>query len=244
MPERWDVDERQSREYQRVSDRTSRGQTTLAGLAVALVLLTTVTAGSIVAADRALVDATGSSLEHHRAERTATTLVTDSPMATTDGTVDTTLVNETNASALVAAVPSLRGTAFSVWFDGREIAARGDVTDGVRVSRGVVAVERHTDSEAINLSERDSTTLDGRTERIRFDVDPRNNTTVETVRVGDTVVLHRATGIEGEHVVDVSSYATPVVRVDVTGPNPTGTVTATATMFETRAARVEVVVDA
>lgn len=230
--------------------REHRGQTTLAGLAVALVLLTTVTVGGIVAADRALADATGSPLEGHRAERGADALVAGSPLTTDGGYVTQSLANETNASDLVAAIPSLRGVAFSVRFDGQEVASRGTPTGGVTVSRGVVAAETHTDSERIDLGEEDAATLDGRTDEIRFDVEPGANTTVRTIRVGDRVALHRPTGIEGTHTVTVSSYASPTVGVDAERDAPTGsetpggTVTATATIVETRAARVEVTVDA
>ncbi|KAB1192333.1 hypothetical protein GJR96_02300 [Haloferax sp. MBLA0076] len=224
--------------------RGSRGQTTLAGLAVALVLLTTVTAGSIVAADRALSDATDTSLDRARADRAATALVTDSPVVTSHGYVDAQRANETNATELAAAIPTLRGVAFSVRFDGDEIAARGDVSDSVHVSRGVVVADYHTDSESIDVDGEDATTLDGRTGRIEFDVDPGANTTVRTIRVGDRVVLHRPTGIEGTHSVNVSSHAAPVIRVDVAGPAPAGTVTATARVFETRTGRIEVAVDA
>lgn len=230
---------------------THRGQTTLAGLAVALVILTTVTVGSIVAADRALSDAAaGSPLEQHRAERAADALVADSPITTDRGYVAPPLVNGTNASDLVAAVPSLRGVAFSVRVEGRTVAERGTVTDGVTVSRGVVVVENRTGGGRIDLETDAATTLDGRTDEVRFDVDPGDNTTVRTIRVNDRVVLHRPTGIEGTHVVSVSPHAPPLIRVDAEGnaaansSGPAGTVTATATLFETRTALVEVTVDA
>ncbi|KAB1197162.1 MULTISPECIES: hypothetical protein [Haloferax] len=223
---------------------TRRGQTTLAGLAVALVLLTTVTAGSIVAADRALADATSSPLEQHRAERAAEALVTDGPITTSDGYVSPSLANETNASELSTAVPALRGVSFTVRFAGREIARQGTVTDGSRVSRGVVVVETRTDSERIELEDGMVGTLDGQTDEIQVDIDPRNNTTVRTIRVDDRVVLHRPTGLRGTHTVAVSSYASPVVRVEAAGDDPEGTVTVTATVFETRTERVEVSVDA
>ncbi len=211
---------------------------------MALVLLTVVTAGSIVAADRALSDADGNSLEQHRVERASDALVTDSPLTTAQGYVAPSLANATNASELATAIPSLRGVSFRVRFDGRDVATRGPVTDGVTVSRSVVVVENRTVTEDIELGNETATTLDGRTDEIRVDVAPVNNTTVRTVRIGDRVVLHEPGGIDGSYVVAVSSYTTPEVRVDAVGDPPEGTVTATATLFETRTAQVEVTVDA
>ncbi|AFK18320.1 hypothetical protein E6P09_06015 [Haloferax mediterranei ATCC 33500] len=223
---------------------TARAQTTLAGLAVALVLVTTVTAGSIVVADRTLADATNDPLEQHQAERAADALVTDSPLTTAQGRIDKSLVNKTNASELATAVPTLRSVDFRVRVDGETIAAQGDPQGGTTVSRGAVAIETRTASETIDLNDSDAATLNGRTNRIQFDVNPDPDTTVRTIRVGDRVVLHRPTGIEGTHTVNVTDYADPVIRVERVGPAPTGSVTATATLFETEAARIEVTVDA
>ncbi|ELZ91933.1 hypothetical protein C440_16514 [Haloferax mucosum ATCC BAA-1512] len=223
---------------------TNRAQTSLAGLAVALVLVTAVTAGSIVVADRALADATSDTLEQHRAERAADTLVTDSPLTTTSGRLTRSLVNQTNASELATAVPALRNADFRVRVDGETIAVRGDPQAGTTVSRGAVATDTRTVSETIDLNDSDAMSLDGRTNQIRFDVDPDPDTTVRTVRVGERVVLHRPTGIEGTHTVNVTDYADPVIRVERVGPAPTGSITASATAFETTAVRIEVTVDA
>ncbi|RDZ46388.1 hypothetical protein C5B91_01575 [Haloferax sp. Atlit-10N] len=234
-----------------MSDRNrpaARAQTTLAGLAVALVLVTAVTVGGVVAADRALADAAGESLEQHRAERTADALVTESPLVSSDNgsaaeAIDLALANDTNATELAAAVPSLRGVAFRVRVDDRTIAERGDLSGGHTVSRGALAVSRRSVGGTVDLSEETTTTLDGRTNRVRLDVNPGSNTTVQTVRVGDRVVLHRPTGIEGVRVVEVSSRASPVIRVETAESDPSGSVDASATAFDSTVVRIEVTVD-
>lgn len=224
----------------------ARAQTTLAGLAIALVLVTTVTAGTVVVADRTLVDATGDPLERRRAVQAAESLSTDPPahLTTVPGTLDAASLNETNASRLADAIPALRGVDFRVTLDGDTVAARGPPDDGTTVARGVAVVTTRTETETIDLGDGDSTTIGGRTGEIRVDVDPAGETTVETIRVGDRVVLHRPTGIEGSHVVAVSRDADPVVRVEAAGDAVAGRVTASAVVAERRTATLEVTVDA
>ncbi|MDS0242115.1 MULTISPECIES: hypothetical protein [unclassified Haloferax] len=229
------------------SRRTTRAQTTLAGLAVALVLVTAVTVGAVAAADRALAGATGDSLEQQRAERAAAALLTDSPITWSDNgsdAIDLALANDTNATVLAAAVPPLRDAAFRVRIDGRTVAERGDPSGGATVSRGAVAVTRRNVRGSINLSAETNTTLTGRTNRTQLDVDPAPNTTVQTIRVGDRVVLHRPGGIEGRRVVGVPSRTDPVIRVETAGSDPYGTVDVSATAFDSTVVRIEVTVDA
>ncbi|POG53718.1 DUF7263 family protein [Haloferax marisrubri] len=226
---------------------TARAQTTLAGLAVALVLVTAVTVGAVAAADRVLADAAGESLEQHRAERAADALVTDSPLVSSDDgsdAIDLALANDTNATALAAAVPSLRDAAFRVRVDGRTIAERGDPSGGHTVGRGALAVSRRSVGATIDLSEETTATLDGRTNRVRLDVNPGANTTIRTIRVDDRVVLHRPTGIEGERVVEVSSRSDPLIRVETAESDPSGSVDASATALDSTVVRLEVTVDA
>ncbi|WP_396610558.1 hypothetical protein ACH9L7_09930 [Haloferax sp. S1W] len=225
---------------------SSRAQTTLAGLAIALVLLAAVTTTSVVLADRALADATGDPLEQRRAESAAETLVTDSPLTVSAGTVSAERVNETNASELASAVPALRGVDFRLVVDGDVVATRGDIDNstGTSVSRGVGIRSTRSDQTTFAITNDSSGSLDGRTNQLRIDIDPANGTTVTTVTVGDRVVLHRPTGIEGVHVVNDSTHANPVVDVEAIGPAPAGQVTISATIFERRPTRVEVAVDA
>ncbi|MFK5603433.1 DUF7263 family protein [Haloferax volcanii] len=229
------------------SHGAARAQTTLAGLAVALVLVTAVTVGAVAAADRVLADAAGESLEQHRAESAADALLTESPITWSDNgsdAVDLTLANETNATVLAAAVPPLRGAAFRVRIDGRTVAERGDPSSGYTVSRGAVGVNRRTVRRSINLSAEPNTTLTGRTNRTRLDVNPAPNTTVQTIWVDDRVALHQPAGIEGQHVVGVSSRPDHEVRVETTGDEPSGSVDVSATAFDATVVRIEVTVDA
>ncbi|ELZ74689.1 hypothetical protein C455_17142 [Haloferax larsenii JCM 13917] len=238
---------RGSLRHLRLSQPTScRGQTTLAGLAIALVLLTAVTTTSVVLADQALVDATGDPPEQRHAESAASALVTESPLAISDGTVSAERVNQTNASELASAIPALRGTDFRVVVDGNVVATRGGInnTTGTTATRGVGLLSTRSDQITFAIDNDSRGSLDGRTDQLRIDVDPANGTTVRAVTVNDRVVLHRPTGVEGTHTVNVSTYADPTVGVEATGPAPAGQVTVSATIIERRPTRVEVTVDA
>ncbi|MFC7204506.1 hypothetical protein ACFQJC_13345 [Haloferax namakaokahaiae] len=222
----------------------SRAQTNLAGLAIALVFLTAATVSGVVIADRALVGATGDSLEQQRAEQVATAFADDPSLTTPVGALDATTLNETNVSTLETSLPILRGLEFRIRVNGTVVAERGDVSGGTTLSRGVAVATPRIESETISLDSDDSASIPGRTGSVRLDVDPDPDTTVETIRINDRVELHRPTGIEGTHVVNVSTTAPPLVRAEVNGSTPTGTITVEATVYDVETTTMEVTVDA
>ncbi|WP_410765563.1 hypothetical protein [Haloferax sp. DFSO60] len=223
---------------------TARAQTNLAGLAIALVFLTAATVSGVVIADRTLVDATGDSLEQQRAEQVAAAVADEPSLTTPLGAFDVTALNATNASTLEAALPVLRGIDYRISVNGTVVAERGDADGGVTVRRGVAVATPRFESETISLDSDDSASIAGRTDAVRLVVNPDGNTTVETIRVNDRVVLHRPTGIEGTHVVNVSASAAPLIRAEVSGPTPSGTIVADATVYDVETTTMEVTVDA
>ncbi|SFF89502.1 hypothetical protein SAMN04488063_0693 [Halopelagius inordinatus] len=188
---------------------SSRGQANLLALAAAVVLLTAATVGSVALADRALGGADRDPGTRHAAEAAGARLVAaDANHTRRANVLNRTAVRALNASELDRLAPPVRGRAVRVRLGNETLLERGD-PDGPTVRR-VVRVEKGTPrTETVDLSGRTAVSLPDRVRRVGLEVSARENATVTTVRANDRVILHDASGLEGEYVASVPPVASP-----------------------------------
>ncbi|WP_101295613.1 DUF7263 family protein [Halegenticoccus soli] len=228
------------------ASRRSRAQANLPALAVALVLVTTVTGVSVTLAEGALLSADRNPQERRAANAVADRLVAaDAPI-----TERPNVLNRTDADALTAdrvdrLAPAVRNAAVRIRLGGVTLVERGDPVGGITVRRAVLVADRSAAERTVDLAESDSVTLPRRTEAVELDLRPGPDTTVRTVRANDRVVLHRpdASGLRGSATVRTSRYETTTLAFE-TNRTATGVVEVTYFPEETTKAVLEVTVDA
>ncbi|EJN60797.1 DUF7263 family protein [Halogranum rubrum] len=226
--------------------RETRGQANLPVLAVALVLLTTVTAVSVALADGALVSADRDAADRRIANAVAARLTAaDASVTTRANVLNETAVESLNATELRQSVPTARAASVRVRLAGQTLVEHGTPTDGVTVRRVVLVSNRTSETRTLDLSTATSVTLPRRTARVRLDVQTGTDTTVSTVRANDRVVLHDDTGLSDGGVMEVraSRYETTTLSFEASGER-TGTVTVTYYPAETTKAVLAVTADA
>lgn len=226
-----------------MSAADSRGQANLLALAAAVVLLTAATVGSVALADRALADADRDPGARHAAEAAGARLVAADANHTRRANVaNETALRALNASELDRLAPPVRGRAVRVRLGNETLLERGD-PDGPTVRR-VVRVEDGTRrSESVDLSKRAAVSLPDRVRRVGVDISVGGDARLTTVRANDRVVLHDATGLEGEYVASVPPVASPRLSFALEdGRNATAVVRWTATNATTE--QLAVTVDA
>lgn len=201
----------------------------------------------VAAVDRVFADTVGEPLEQHCVEGAADAPLTELPIMWSNNGSDVTdlvLANGTSVTMLAAATSPPRGTAFRVRIDERTAAERGDPPNDYTVSRGVANVNQRTARRLINLLAEPNTTLTGRTNRTRPDANPASNTTMQTIWVDNRVAFHQPAGIERQYVVGVSPQSDHEARVETAGNEPSGSVDASATVFDVTVVRIEMAADA
>ncbi|WP_129114717.1 DUF7263 family protein [Halegenticoccus tardaugens] len=238
----------------RRAGRASRAQANLPVLAVALVLLTTVTGVCVAFAEGALLSA---DREPH--ERRASNVLADRVVAADAPTTDRpNVLNATDVDALSPArvdrlAPVVRDTAFRVRLADETVVERGDPTGGTTVRRAVLVAERSSEERTVDLAASESVTLPRRTSTVALRLRPGSDTTIRTVRANDRVVLHdeNGSGLRGNATIRTSRYETTTLSFERdererTGTNrsETGTVIVTYYPEETTKAVLEVTVDA
>lgn len=229
-----------------MSYRDDRAQANLPVLAVALILLTTVTSVSIALADGALASADRDPIDRRVASAVAERLISaDATVTMRANVLNETAIDTLDARMLDSVAPPARNTSIRVRLGDDVVAERGDPTEGVTVRRVVLVANQSTESRTLDLSSSTSVTLPRRTARVRLDSNPEGNTTVRTVRANDRVVLYDDDpgGVSGTATVRVSRYETTTLEFTTTGDEQ-GTVTVTYYPVETTKAVLEVTADA
>ena len=197
-----------------------RAQTTLPAVAVALVLLTVVTALGLFVADTAITDADRTPEERRVAAAAAAQLVAaDGPMSERANVLDSDAVAAFDAAAL----RNLTGPGHdvSVRLDGTTVTATGDPGGGTTISR-LVLVE--TTSEGRLTPDGTSVTLPLRASNVTVTLTPPEGTTVSTVRADGRTVLHNDSGLRGTFDVQLARYETTELRFQTVGGLPDGSV--------------------
>ncbi|MGM0590011.1 MAG: DUF7263 family protein [Halobacteriota archaeon] len=175
-----------------------RGQANLVALGVALIVLTTVTVVGVVIADGELARADRDPVERHAAETLADRLVA----ADANVTVRQNVLDEANAATLTvgeleSTTPAVTGRSIRVRLDGQVLVERGNPIHGQTVRRLVRVADVESESRRIDLDSTTEVTVAEPTPSLRLQISPAANTTVETVRVNDRIVLHDEDGLTG-----------------------------------------------
>lgn len=221
-----------------------RAQSNLPALAVALLVLTTTAGLAFSLADGAFAGGSREPTDRRLATGLAERMVaSDSPLTRRAGVVNATKATELTASRIDDAVPAVSDAAVSVRLANRRVVHRGDTTGGSTARRVVLVAHREEVTSQPPLRH-DRTTLPRRTEQIILDIDPPNETTVQTVRANGRVVLHEPSGLDGRYEFNASRFETPTLAFDSDGPLRQGNVTVTYVPERTTKATLEVTVDA
>lgn len=199
-----------------------RGQTNLAALAVALVVLTGATVAGVALADAALAGADRDPVDRHAANAVAARLIAaESPVTVRANALNESTIESLNASRLDELAPATTDDV-RVALDGRPVVERGTPDGGATVRRAVLVVDRSAPIRtAANLTRRSELTVPRGVDRVTVSVEPGPNTTVHTVRADGRVVLHDEAGLDTTATVAVSEYTPTTLRV-ATSANATG----------------------
>ncbi|MFB6308589.1 MAG: hypothetical protein ABEH35_04590 [Haloarculaceae archaeon] len=228
-----------------VPEREKRGQTTLPALAVALVVLTAVTGLALLAADTAIRSADRTPRERHAAASVADSLVAaDGPLAARANVLNGSRVDAFGQSDLRSVVRPAGSQAIAVTLDDETLARTGDSSGGATIER-LVLVERHrTRRINTNLGDGRRVTIPRRTSSATITIDAPNGTDVWTVRAGDRVLLHNASGLNGTFDVSLVRTRTTTLVFKAAGDLSRVDVTVAYDAPRTRKATLAVTVDA
>lgn len=223
-----------------------RAQTNLPALAVALLVVTTVTVVSFGVADRAYLSAERDADERRVAVALSERLVEPESQVTARANVlDAGEIADLNASRLRALFPVVEGDDVAVRLGDRTLAAADDTATGTTIRRIVLVEERESVTLTPSVSAVEpSVTLPRRSPGVELELRPPDGTTVTTVRANDRVVLRNASGLEGAFEVRLSRFETVTLTFETDGPLPTGSIELTYVAAETRKAVLAVTVDA
>lgn len=204
----------------------ARGQASLPALAIALLILSSVTVLSLAVADGALATADRDAGERHVATSVADRLVAaDGLIAVRRNVLDWATLESLNSGSLRDELAVLEDEAVRITVGGRTVVSEPNVRDGTTVRR-IVSIRR-IDRRSLTprLGSNKAVTLPRRTESVSIDLDPPNGTTIETVSANDRVLLHNASGLDGHYDVELSRFETARLRFAGSGPLLRGNVT-------------------
>jgi len=224
----------------------TRAQMNLPALAVALLVVTTVTTVSLGMADRAYLSAERDADQRRVAVALSERLVApDAPTTARANVLDDGAMDGLNATRLRSLFPVVGDRDVAVRLDDRTVAAVGDVTGGTTIRRVVLVERRQPVTLTPSVSPVEPTvTLPRRAPGVTVDLSPPDGTTVTTVRANDRVVLHNESGLTGAFDVELSRFETTTLAFETDGPLPSGSVELTYRPAETRKAVLAVTVDA
>ena len=225
---------------------TLRAQMNLPALAVALLVVTTVTVLSFGLADRAYLSADRDAADRRVAVSLSERLVgPEAELTARANVLDATAVESLNASRLHSAFPVVDGRDVRIRLGERTLVETGDAAGGTTVRR-IVLVERResvTLTPALSAVE-PSVTLPRRSPNATLELSPPANTTVRVLRANERVVLRNDSGLSGTFEVELSRFETTTLTVEAEGPLPTGSLEVTYYPAETEKAMLAVTVDA
>jgi len=219
-----------------------RAQTTLPSVAVALVVLTVVTAIGIAMADSAITGAERTPDERRVAAATADQLVTaDGPLGERANVLNSSLIATFDSARLQEITQSASAYDIDVRLDGTTVAASGNPTDGATIHR-LVLVEETTEESL----EPDGTavTIPQRADSATITLTPPDGASVWTVRANDRVLLHNESGLRGTFEVELVPYETTELRFQTAGSLSDDTVRVEYETPQTTKATLTVTVDA
>lgn len=240
-----------------------RGQANLTAVAVALVVLSGLTVGTVFVAESALIGASRETDDSRLATSLSNRLLAgDAPTTIRPGVLSERRFTNLSGSRVDSLVPGVATAAVAVRLDGETVFQRGEPAAGARVTRATLLGRTEHRTTSIDLAELRETTLPHRTDSVSLDVSTGPNTTLRTVRMNDRVVLHNDSGLDGEADIESSTrdptrlaFETVVTNASSTendtddapavsaGPAPTGSVVVRYGYLVQNGATLEVVVD-
>ncbi len=221
-----------------------RAQTSLPALGFALLLLTGVLVFGVAVADHALVDADRDALDRQAAvDLSDRLLAQDAPLTERANVLNESAVEGLDSTRLQTVYGVTEATDAEISLDGNTIASTGSVEDGSTITRLVVVENTSARTLQPRFVGEHSVTLPRRTDRVRLRIEPHSNTTVQTVRANDRVVLANDSGLRGNFTVALSPYRTTRLRFEATGRLSADSVEVTYYPATTTKQRLEVRVD-
>ncbi|WP_135805745.1 DUF7263 family protein [Halorussus marinus] len=223
----------------------SRAQMNLPALAVALLVVTTVSILGFGMADRAFVAADRDPGERRVAVALSERLVGAETRVTARANVlDADELGALNGSRLRTLFPVADGRDVRLRIGDRTVAIAGDPAGGTTIQRVVLVEEREAATLHPDLSAAEPTvTLPRRSPNATIELSPPAGTTVETVRANDRVVLRNGSGLAGRFDVRLSAFETTTLSFETDGPLPTESLEVTYAPAETRKELLAVTVD-
>jgi len=219
----------------------TRAQTTLPAVAVALVLLTLVTALGLGMADAAITGAERTPDERRVAAATAERLVAaDGPVAERANVLNGSRLDGFDGETLRSEIAATAGYAVDVTVGGDTVATTDEVGEGTTIRR-LVLVER-TETRTISPESR-TVTLPRRATSATVTFSPGNGTAVRTMRVNEQVRLHDDSGLRGTFAVELTPYRTTRIEFQTPGRVTSGSVRITYETPRTTKTTLSVTVD-
>jgi hypothetical protein len=217
----------------------------LPALAVALLVVTTVTVVSFGMADRAYLSADRDADQRRVAVALSERLISPETELTVRANVlDADDIAALNATRVRDQFPVTEDKDLQVRLDDRTLAAAGDSTGGTTIRRIVLVENRTAVTTTPSLSSVEpAVTLPRRSSRAKIRLTPPEGTDVTVVRANNRVVLRNESGLSGTFEIDLSRFETTTLTFETDGPLPTGSVELTNYPAETRKAVLAVTVD-
>lgn len=227
------------------SDRPIRAQMNLPALAIALLVVTTVTVASFGMADRAYLSAERDADQRRVAVALSERLVgPGSELTARANVLDADEIAALNATELRESFPVSEDSDVRIRLGDRTLAAAGDPTGGTTIRRIVLVENRTPVTTTPTLSATNpAVTLPRRSPRVEIGLNPPDESNVTVVKANERVVLRNESGLTGRFEVRLSRFETATLTFGTDGPLPTGSVELTAYPAETEKAVLAVTVD-
>lgn len=206
---------------------SDRAQTSLPPLAVALLVLATVTGLGLAVGDGALTAADRDPADRRVASSLADRLVApDAPTTYRSNVLNGSVIDELDDETLSTWFPaSIDVEDVAVRVNDSTVASTGDASGGVTIRR-LVVVERRDDRTLTPALGRTRTlTLPRRAGAATLSLEPPSGAEITTVHADERVVLHDPDGLNGTFDVELSRYETTTLAFEGAGSLPTGSVT-------------------
>lgn len=205
----------------------SRGQTNLATLAVALLLVSTAVTVGLALADGAVAGALRDPNEERVAVALSERLVSaEGPLTVRANVLDRDRVDRLDAASFREDFPVSADKNIRVALDDRTVVTTGTPTDGTTFSRIVlVARRRNVTVQPRFTADEPAVTLPRRSDAATLIIDPPGRRTVWTVWANDRVVLHDPDGLTGRYEIRLSRFETTRLAFNASDPLPPGSVT-------------------
>lgn len=221
-----------------------RAQASLPVLAIALLILSSVTVMSLAVADGVLASADRDPTERHVAASLADRLVAaGGPVAVRENVLGRSKLASLDAEALGTRFPVVDDEAVRLTVGGRAIVNDPNARGGTTIRRLVIV--RRTERRSITppFAGRTAVTLPRRAGSATLSLDAPNGTEIRSVRANGRVLRYDLGGLDGRYDLDLSRFET--VRLRFVGPGPLfrGNVTISYPVERTTRATLAVTVD-